>query len=82
MLSAVVLALLLLPILEHGFAQFEPDSSKIGGMLVALEGEIDYEVSRVLWGYRQLDLLAVAFLLFVTAVGCTSILWREGEESS
>lgn len=70
---------LLLSLAHQGFTVFE-----YGGMetLVPVYGEVGREVSQVLWNQRQLDLIALAFLLFITGVCCSSVLRAErGEES-
>ena len=63
-------------IIQPGFIPFEYAAYQIDGSLV-FKNEIGEEVSYTLWEERNLDVLILAFLLFVTAASCTSIL-REG----
>ena len=75
---ATMLLFLLLSLAHQGFTVFEYVGMET---LVPVDGEVGHEVSQVLWSHRQLDLIALAFLLFITGACCSSILRAErGEE--
>lgn len=75
----IVVVCLLFVMIQLDFPCFEYAQSPVHETLVPVEGEIGREVSSALWAQRQLDLIALAFLLFVTAAGCSTTL-RIGRE--
>ncbi len=79
--AVVIVAFLLFVTLQQGFAPFEFCQFHIEETSIPIEGDIGREVGRVLWGERQLDMVAIGFLLFVTATGCTCILRSEREDT-
>jgi len=79
--TVAIVILLLLTVLQQGFAPFEFYRSHVEETSIPVEGEIGRDVGRLLWGDRQLDMIALAFLLFVTATGCAGILGSEREDS-
>lgn len=75
-LAAIMLIGLFAIIFQQDFAVFE--FHQLGSSaLIPVDGEIDNAVSRVLWGNRQVDVIVLALLLFVTGVGCAGILRPE-----
>jgi len=50
--------------------------------LVPIEENVGQEVSATLWGQRQLDLIALAFILFATATCCRAMLRVEEREKA
>lgn len=80
--TVAIVTLLLLIVLQQGFTPFEFSQSHIEKTSIPVERDIGRNVGRLLWGDRQLDMIALAFLLFVTATGCASILRSKGEDSS
>ena len=80
-IAATVLLFLFLSLVHQDFTVFEHAPSGVGKTF-PVSGEVGLEVSRVLWGHRQLDLIVLAFLLFITGACCSSILRAErGEEN-
>ena len=78
---AATLLFLFLSVVHQGFTVFEYTPSGVEKTLIPVSGEVGHEVSQVLWGHRQLDLIVLAFLLFITGACCSSILRVErGEE--
>ncbi len=59
---------------QQGFLRFPTNMT-----LTPIQEAIGQEVSAVLWSQRQLDLIALAFVLFATATCCRAML-REEEE--
>jgi hypothetical protein len=80
--TIAIVALLLLILLQQGFTPFEFCQFNVEETLIPVGGDIGRETGRVLWGDRQLDMIAMGFLLFVTATGCTSVLRFEREDTS
>ncbi|MCK4243845.1 hypothetical protein KAX03_03165 [Candidatus Bathyarchaeota archaeon] len=79
--AAMMICVLFITI-QHTFIPFEYASFPVNETLASTEGEVGQEVSQALWSNRQLDLIILAFLLFVTASCCTVILKvRRGEPS-
>ncbi len=80
-LTAVVLATLVffMLILRYEFPAF--DYADLSAELVEIEiARIGLEVSRFLWTYRLLDLIAQAFVLFAAAACCGAVLRAEEEK--
>lgn len=73
---AVLLLFLLLSFSTQGFTVFEyaPTNMDKVDTLTPISSEIGRDISEILWGSRQLDLIALGFLLFVAGVSCSSIL--------
>jgi len=76
----VIVSFLLLVLLQQEFTPFGYCQFNIEDMLVSVDGDIGFETGRVLWGNRQLDVIALGFLLFVTAAGCISVLRSRRED--
>jgi len=77
-LAVVVLAVLIFSMLvvRYGFPAFEYASPS--SELVKIEtSTIGQEVSRFLWTYRLIDLIAQAFVLFAAAACCVAVLRAE-----
>jgi len=77
-LTAAILATLFFStlVVEHGFPVFkyaEPPAELVKNE-TAIIGQ---EVSRFLWNYRVIDLIAQAFVLFAAAACCTALLRTE-----
>lgn len=75
-LAAIVLVGLFALIFQQGFVVFEFRQFGDDAFL-SVDGEIGDAVSRTLWGDRQVDVIVLALLLFVTGVGCAGILRPE-----
>lgn len=76
-LIATVLAVIIFSalIVEHEFPAFKYAEADQRAILVECEtGIIGQEVSRFLWNYRVVDLIAQAFVLFAAAACCTALL--------
>ncbi len=75
-LTTVVLVVLVFSMLivRYGFPAFEYASPSAE----LIETAIGPEVSRFLWTYRLIDLIAQAFVLFAAAACCVAVL--RGEE--
>lgn len=74
-LTTVILVLLVFSamIVRYGFPAFEYASPPVE--LVEVETtDVGLEVSRFLWTYRLIDLIAQAFVLFASAACCVAIL--------
>ena len=79
-LTTAVLVVLVFSMLivRYGFPAFEYASSS--AELIKIETTaIGPEVSRFLWTYRLIDLIAQAFVLFAAAACCVAVL-RAGEK--
>lgn len=59
---------------QQSFVPFEYAVFPIGDSLVSTEKGIGQGVSYTLWSQRPLDMILLAFLLFVTSACCASIL--------
>ena len=55
------------PLFQYGEAPMELTPSR----------EANTALCRALWGWRAMDLLAQAFLLFAAAACCVAVLWEE-----
>lgn len=77
-----IMAYLLLSVIQQNFTPFEYAVFPIDNSLVPVNGEIGLGVSYILWGQRQLDMIVLAFLLFITAACCTVILGSERSETA
>jgi len=76
-LTAAVLTILVFStlIIEHEFPVFKYADTDQPPKLVENEtGIIGQEVSRFLWDYRVIDLIAQAFVLFAAAACCVALL--------
>ena len=71
---AAVLLFLLLSLVHQGFTVFKYAPSGMEKALIPVGEEVGREVSQVLWEHRQLDLIALAFMLFITGACCSSLL--------
>ena len=82
-LTAAVLAVLVFSMLivSYEFPTFEYEDEDLPEELVEAETTtIGQDVSRFLWTYRLIDLIAQAFVLFVAAACCVAVLRAEEEE--
>lgn len=79
-LAAAILFALVFSMLvfRYEFPAFEYAVSSTG--LVEDSAEVGLEVSRFLWTYRLIDLIAQAFVLFAAAACCVAVLRAEKEE--
>ena len=79
--SAVTLALVVILFIsvttQPGIVPFEYAAYPVDDSLVSTDGEVGREVSHVLWEQRHMDTTLLAFLLFVAAACCASILGEE-----
>lgn len=79
---AAVMGFLFLLILQEAFQPFEHARYPIEETMIPVDGEVGRAASGVLWAQRPLDMIVLAFLLFVTAACCSVMLRAEaGEES-
>jgi hypothetical protein len=79
--TVTVLSLLVFSILvvRHEFPAFEYATSTEEFVEIDMS-RIGLEVSRFLWTYRLVDLIAQAFVLFVAAACCVAVLRAEEKE--
>ena len=80
-LTTAVLVVLVFSMLivRYGFPAFEYASPS--SELVEIEtSTIGQEVSRFLWTYRLIDIIAQAFVLFAAAACCVAVLRAEEEK--
>ena len=75
LVAALTLFLFLL-MAQQDFAPFEYAKFSIDETVVPVN-EVGTAVSYTLWGQRQLDLIILAFLLFVSAACCATVLRME-----
>lgn len=82
-LTAAVLAVLFFSMLivSYEFPVFEYEDTDLPTELVEVKTTtIGQDVSRFLWTYRLIDLIAQAFVLFAAAACCVAVLRVEEEE--
>ena len=77
---AILMAYIFFTIIQHLFKPFEYANFPIDETLIPIDGDVGPGVSSVLWSKRQLDLIALATLVFVTAACCTTMLRPEKGE--
>lgn len=74
-LMVTLMAYLFLSVaIQRGIVPFEYASYPVDDSLVSTDGEVGSELSYALWEQRHMDTIILAFLLFVTAACCASIL--------
>jgi len=78
-LAVAVAAYIFISAIEHALKPFEYTIYPIENSLAWNETEIARSVSRYLWNYRSIDVIALAFLLVIAAACCISILSSEEE---
>lgn len=81
-LVAMLTLFLFLLMTQQDFVPFEYAKFSINETVVPVNGEVGKAVSNTLWGQRQLDLIILAFLLFVSAACCATILRMERGDRS
>lgn len=74
LLAVAAAAFVFVSIIQQGLRPFEYAAYPIEESLAWNETEVSQGVSRYLWGYRSLDLIALAFLLVVATACCVAIL--------
>jgi len=81
---AIVVALMsvFLVVVQYEFSQQGFQQFPINMTLVSVDEEVGQEVSAILWGQRQLDLIVLAFVLFATAACCRVMLRVEEREKA
>jgi len=79
LLAVAVTAYILISAIQPGLKPFEYTIYPIENSLARNETEIAQSVSRYLWSYRSMDVIALAFLLVVATACCLSILSSEEE---
>lgn len=75
-LVAVLTLFLFFMMTQQDFVPFEYAKFSINETMVPVN-EVGEAVSYTLWGQRQLDLMTLAFLLFVSAACCATVLRME-----
>ena len=78
-LAVAIAAYIFISAIQQGLKPFEYAVYPIEDSLAWNETEIAHGVSRYLWSYRSMDVIALAFLLVVATACCVSILSSEGE---
>ena len=73
-LVAMFTLFLFLTMTQQDFVLFEYAKYSINETMVPVDGEVGEAVSYTLWGQRQLDMMTLAFLLFVSAACCATVL--------
>lgn len=81
-LVAALTLFLFLMITQQGFVPFEYTKFSINETMVPINGEVGKAVSYTLWGQRQLDMIILVFLLFVSAACCATVLRMERGDQS
>ena len=81
-LVAVLTLLLFLMMTQQDFVPFEYAKFPINETMVPVNEELGEAVSYTLWSQRQLDLITLAFLLFVSAACCATVLRMEKGDQS
>ena len=76
---AALTLFLFLMMTQQGFVPFEYAKFPINETMVPVN-EVGDAVSYTLWGQRQLDLIILAFLLFVSAACCATVLRMKGDQ--
>ena len=74
---AIALAFVFFTVIQQHFPHFPQQRFQqfpINMTLIPIEQDVGQEVSTTLWAQRQLDLIALAFILFATATCCRAIL--------
>lgn len=74
----IALAFIIFTSIQRRFPLFEDVQFPIEATLISTRENVGQEVSSTLWGQRQLDVVALAFLLFATATCCRAMLRVEG----
>ncbi|MFQ6095167.1 MAG: hypothetical protein ACE5NN_03380 [Candidatus Bathyarchaeia archaeon] len=77
LMIAVMAYLFLSVAIQRAIVPFEYATYPVDDSLVSTDGEVGSEVSYALWEQRHMDTTVLAFLLFVTAACCASILGEE-----
>jgi len=78
-LLIIAIVYLFLSNIQQGFKPFDYVIFPIEDSLVSTEKEIAQSVSYSLWEQRSLDVILLAFLLFVASACCASILSPRGD---
>jgi len=81
-LVAILTLFLFLMITQQDFVPFEYAMFSVNETLVPFDGEVGEAVSYTLWGQRRLDMIILAFLLFVSAACCATVLRIEKGDQS
>jgi hypothetical protein len=76
-LVAALTLILFLMMTQQGFVPFEYVKFPINETMIPVNEEVGEAVSYTLWSQRQLDMITLAFLLFVSASCCATILRME-----
>jgi len=71
---AIALAFVFFTVIQQHFPQQRFQQFPINMTLIPIEEDVGQEVSTTLWAQRQLDLIALAFILFATATCCRAML--------
>ena len=74
---AVLTLFLFFVMTQQGFVPFEYAKYSVNETMIPFNEEIGEAISNTLWNQRQLDMLVLAFLLFVSAACCATILRTE-----
>jgi hypothetical protein len=76
-LVAALALFLFLTATQQSFVPFEYAKYPINETLTPVNQEIGHAVSYTLWSERQLDMIILALLLFVSATCCATVLRTE-----
>jgi len=76
---AALTLFLFLMMTQQGFVPLEYAKFPINETMVPVN-EVGDAVSYTLWGQRQLDMIILVFLLFVSAACCATVLRMEGDQ--
>ena len=76
-LVAVLTLFLFFMMTQQDFVPFEYAKFSINETMVPVNEELGEAVSYTLWSQRQLDMITLAFLLFVSAACCAIVLRME-----
>jgi len=81
-LVATLTLFLFLVMTQQDFAPFEYAKFPVNETAVPVDEEVGEAVSYTLWNQRRLDMITLAFLLFVSAACCATVLRMEKGEQS
>lgn len=74
----IALASVFFTLVQQRFPLFEYAQFPISTMMISIKEDVGQEVSSTLWTRRQLDVIALAFVLFATATCCRAMLRVKG----
>lgn len=74
----IALVFVFFTLVQLRFPLFEYVQFPISTTMISIKEDVGQEVSSTLWMQRQLDVIALAFVLFATATCCRAMLRGKG----